>query len=171
MRTGLLIVLLIASLSCYDAPTAPSHHDSPTPSQIDDDSVASISFASLAPGDVVQVHFKSIGCFHDYSFQLVFEKDHEGAVVAGENVSGILGVMPSIPSRRLSPVHLAALDRLMSLYRAPSDAMCTTHDSIRVAVSHGSRLIREEQYVDTACVWFDQPGVLSFPRVARGVLP
>ena len=170
MRKRLLLVLLFAPLSCYVEPTSPSMTDVAVRSDIDG-SAGPITFASLAPGDVVQVDFKSQGCFHEYSFRLVFESVEGEPVVTGQYLFSNGRAMPSIPLSRLAQPHLIALDRLMSLYRAPSQAFCTNRDSIRISISKESRFVREEQYADTGCVWLDQSGILSFPRLAMGALP
>lgn len=163
-RAAIVAISLTGALSCADPSLAPVTDSSAgAPVALLD---RGISFADLGPGDRIVVHHSSKGCFHEFALRLVISGEANGVELTGDVLSTNAVAPPVIPRRALRQGELAALDRLLALYRGGTKQWCTNTDTVRLSAFSGGRLVREERYVDTSCVWFEQPGVLTFPAVA-----
>ena len=96
----------------------------------------------------------------------MFTGEVDGVELTGEVLATNAIVPPDIPRRALRPAELAALDRLLTLYRSSTEQRCTNRDTIQLSLFSAGRLVRQEQYIDAACIWFEQPDVLTFTAAA-----
>ena len=127
-----------------------------------------ISFAALIGDEEIRVRYASWGCFHDVEHNLIFSASPGGgaalthATSRGNLAPGYRFVTPP----RLTPPELRQLDALLSYYRASrSDGMCTTRESVSVALYHHGRRIAKEHYIDGTCGSGRDYDALTFGRL------
>ena len=163
-RAAILAIALAGALACAEPAFAPTPElsESVSVGQLDQP----ISFGNIGPGDQIVVAFSSKGCFHEFALRLTFIGVADGVELSGEVIATNALVPPVIARRTLDQTELAALDRLLDLYRSSSKQWCTNTDTVQISAFSGERLIREERYVDPSCVWFEQPGVMTFLSTA-----
>jgi hypothetical protein len=163
-RAAILAIAVTGALACAEPTFAPTPESSASVAvdPLDRD----IRFGNIRLGDQIVVEYSSKGCFHEFSFRLTFDGEADGVELSGEVVATNALVPPVVARRMLDQEELTALDRLLVLYRSTTNQWCTNADTVQLsAFSHG-RLVREERYVDSSCVWFEQPGVMTFLAVA-----
>ena len=177
MRRPLQLFFTFASvLSCVEAPTAPvvTRAEDPASTQQAPEATASgISFASLAPGDVLAVEIHASGCYHNDRYDLVFARDEAGSTRLSGRVTALAVPPPpdspdsprptirELTPQAVAPAELAGLDRLLAYYRGGPPDGCTSHIAVRLSLLRGGQVIREERYSDGSCSADDQPGVIS----------
>jgi hypothetical protein len=129
-----------------------------------------IRFAALIEGDEIHVRYASRGCFHDFEHNLVFSSAPGGsaALTHATSRSNLLQGYRFVTPSRLSPAELRQLDALLSYYRAPrNDGMCTTRDSVSVALYHDGTLIATEHFIDGTCGFRPDDNALTFDRLVH----
>ena len=147
----------------------------------------SIALTAMAPGDHLEVHLNSKGCFHDWVADLVFEADAAGKVA----VSGRAGFLENLYDHRppaatsasitatfLERPVLAGLDRVLMGLRAPQGRMrlhdpeellCTTVSNYHLTLYRGGVLVQEEHLHDSMCSGFPEVDVSFFALVPPGL--
>ena len=104
-----LVASVLLLIGCSD-PTAPD----PTPAQPAGER-GMVSFERLAVGDTLVVEQHSVGCFITSDAHLIFVGTEDGAVVSG--ALKVNSRMSTIPTRRVTYLELAGLEKLHQLYR------------------------------------------------------
>jgi hypothetical protein len=130
-----------------------------------------VAFSRLGPGEVLRVHFKSSGCFHNDAYDLVFWKGPRLTV----RVSGVeYGVIRSLARDRfprslgtlaLSDSEAAGLDSLLGFYRSRPGGGCTTADRVEVVYLRDGATAASETFVDGSCAIQARKGVVSFRQL------
>jgi hypothetical protein len=136
-------------------------------------------FANLTGGDTLQMRFTSGGCFHFYTYDLMFT----GGPKPGVSVAAVRLELDS-PSPRanyrdaerrelgnlsLSESDLAGLDTLLRFYRTNGVGGCTTHNGIKISQIRNGKVIATENFVDASCNVCDGrvKGVLSIDSLVQ----
>jgi hypothetical protein len=151
MRNALFLLLAIPLAACQ--PSAAGEQP--------------IRFASLAPHQRINVHVRSRGCFHDEKASFRFTRRRNGDVEArsSRREAYAFWQRPARLTTTLPATDAAALDSLLSYYRAPAKGWCTTEEEITVVLYKHGRRVRIERYRDATC-----PGFLGGPRSLDGIV-
>jgi hypothetical protein len=167
-RPFLLTVAALA-VGCLDSPTDPSgtaggqRETYATRTRAD---AAAISFAALAPGDQIGVHFESRGCFHHFTADFVLTRIDGGLAIEMVNgqANAARGWRMVAAFTTLNSAQVQGLDRVLGFYRRNRTEGCTTVDHVTLRTIGGASQQREETYTDASCATLEDS--TSFPIVA-----
>ncbi len=131
------------------------------------------AFSDLPKGDTIAVRYSSLGCFHSFTYELLYSPQGDGSFEVHEVQS-----MRSTPTQRqpketrtfrgritLGPGEAKKLDSMIAFYRTNSNGGCTTTDSVRLRQIRRGRTLAEESFVDASCATFSQPDLLTFSHL------
>ena len=133
------------------------------------------NFTQFPTGDVLRVRFNSGGCFHFYTYDLVFERGESTRV----SITSVQqqwserkqayhdGESEKLGEFTLTPADLSGLDKLLAFYRGVAPGGCTTVDHVEISQWRSGALIGREKFTDGTCARHSIPGMLTFPALAR----
>lgn len=111
-----------------------------------------LQVGALVPGDVLTVHYHSIGCFHDTRVQVVLSTN-DGGVVASAAIEAE-GSLPAVRiERKLTPEEVAALDRSLRAIRAGGEGFCTTMTSYALTLERGGWMASDSLTDGVCALW------------------
>jgi len=123
---------------------------------------------SLRVNEKATVSLDSIGCFHDYRYQFVFEGPSPISVAVSERKAADPNGESVLLGRvLLSPEDTRRLDLLIAFYRLRRDGACTTTDKVQVEWSQDGEAPRREGFRDETCEAEFNDGLISFNDLAR----
>ena len=115
------------------------------------------TFSKLPAGDILEIDFKSSGCFSHSHYELAFGRTPSPSVSVIEFTDRWINDQEVVTEpkfrgiSKLSGEDLAQLDRLLSFYRGPKTSGCTTVDTIVVGQVRNGRTIASESFEDGSC--------------------
>jgi hypothetical protein len=157
MKPRIRIVALITAAAFMGALTARAAEDAPL-----------ISFHDLRAGEVIQVRFISNGCFYTTDHRLRF-MGGSARIATVAKVEGVRARHPGTLS--LPEADIAALDRLLTFYRARQRGACTTADSITIVHFKDGAPIARESFQDETCAADDRKGLKTFWSIIMPFVP
>jgi hypothetical protein len=168
------------TVGCLDSQTDPPNTVGPqgevSATQIRADAAA-ISFADLAPGDQIGVHFESEGCFHHFTADFVLTRIEGGLAVEKVRTAAGHGLASELSNvapgwqlvarfKTLNAAQVQGLDRLLAFYRKNRADGCTTVEHVTLRTIGASQQ-REETYTDASCGTFEDSTVFAFGSLLR----
>ena len=165
MKELLTLVYILGLLSCLGRAGPTSHP---------------VSALEMKPGDHLLIRYKSTGCFHNTTHDLIVTRTATGATLTGIDHSPAWDPKTKtqigdpkilLLTAALTEAELGSLDKSFEYCRANPHRGCTTVNDIAVVIQRGEVAIAGEKFKDGTCRMNDAPACLAFSRLVEKITP
>ena len=165
MKALLTLVCILGLLSCLGRAGPPSNR---------------VSALEMKPGDHLLIRYKSNGCFHNTTHDLIVTRTATGATLTGidhspawdpKTKTQIRDPKIQLLTATLTEAELGSLDKSFEYCRANPNGGCTTVNDITTVIQRGDAAIAGEKFTDGTCRMDDDPACLGFWRLVQKITP